>query len=147
MITFKNISMKNFDQVLAIDSGIERIKPVVHQLAIAYVCPSKKPLAIYEDDKCIGFMFYELDINPEVAYDIQLMMIDKSLQRQGLGYKVMLAFVNYLDDKGITKVLTLTYHKDNKAAKALYSKLGFIPTPNPEQTEPSDGIRMRLQLK
>ena len=61
MIHFEKISKSNFNDCINIDTGIsdDYLKPVVYQIALNHVCPSKIPLVIYENHKVIGFISYE----------------------------------------------------------------------------------------
>lgn len=130
MIHFEKISKSNFNNCIKIDTGIsdDYLKPVVYQIALNHVYPNKIPLAIYENDKVIGFVSYEKDTEPEIAYDILVFVIDKSLQNKGYGSRALKAFIEYLRKFNDCKLITLNYNKDNMSANKLYTKMGFVPS-------------------
>ncbi len=139
MIKFKPITKENFNQCIKIQTGVDEsyLPPIVYQVALSYVCPTKIPLAIYQEKELIGFVSYEKDLEPEVAYDILVFVIDKSKQGKGLGTIALYAFINYLKAFSDCRVITLNYNKQNKAAERLYTKTGFKPTGsiNPNNNE------------
>lgn len=128
MIHFKMITTENFHACIQLDTGIDEqyLMPIVDQIALSYVYPTKIPLAIYDDDQLIGFVSYEIDEEPEKAYDILVIVIDRRLQGQGYGTKAMNALIQYLRNMSKCNVITLNHHSDNTAAHRLYTKMGFV---------------------
>ncbi len=146
MITIKPITIENIKACINIDTGIDPqfLAPVVNNIALSYVLPSKIPLAIYRDDHVIGFASYEKDTEPRIAYDILVIVIDKKLQGKGYGTEAMKALIEYLSEFDDCKVITLNYNRDNKRAEALYKKLGFKETG--ETYKANDEVIMELYV-
>ncbi len=130
MITFKEITKENFSACINIKSGLsdEYMMPVVWQIALNHVYPGKIPLSIYYNDTIIGFVSYEKDYEPEIAYDILVFIIDKPLQKKGYGKKALNAFIGYLKSFNDCRLITLNYNKNNIAAQKLYKSAGFKAT-------------------
>ncbi|QVK20719.1 GNAT family N-acetyltransferase [Mycoplasmatota bacterium] len=130
MIKFKQITKKNFGECIKIETGIDEkyLPPIVYQIALSYIFPSKIPLAIYEEDELIGFVSYEIDVSPDIAYDILVFVIDKNKQGKGKGTLAFNAFIDYLAEFDDCNLITLNYNKENKAAEKLYKGSGFKRT-------------------
>lgn len=130
MIQFKPITKNNFKECFNIDTGINEkyLPPIVYQIALSYIYPTKIPLAIYDDDELIGFVSYEKDTEPRIAYDILVFVISKKKQGKGLGTKALKSFINYLSKFEDCKIITLNYNADNKIVEKLYMKVGFKRT-------------------
>lgn len=130
MIEFKPVDRNNFNSCINLKSGLDEsyLAPVSVQIAMSYVYPQKVPLAIYQNDVLIGFVSYEKDTVPRVAYDILVFIIDQKLQGMGFGTKALRAFVRYLFAFKDCDVITLNYNPENKRAQRLYKKIGFRDT-------------------
>ena len=87
----------------------------------------------YEQDKLVGFIWYALQNgNTAFIYDFY---IEESVRRQGYGRKVMIACEEDAKQKG-AKFIRLHVFGHNKAARALYESLNYVPT----------NIQMRKEL-
>lgn len=94
------------------------------------------PFGIYEEERYVGFLMLGYDTNgdenePEIVrhnYCIWRFMIDEKYQGLGYGKKAMECVMTYIKTFpcGEAKYCWLSYEPENKDAKALYSKFGFI---------------------
>jgi len=85
------------------------------------------PLCIYNDNKMIGFLMY--DIDPETKrWELSRLMIDKEHQRKGYGKQALLLLLKQLKEKiGSIKFYT-SVEPENNTMKNLIKSLGFIKT-------------------
>ena len=81
-----------------------------------------------EEDKIIGYCWVEIvpGIQPgeESAGEIHMIGADPEYQGKGIGKKVLLAGLSYLQDKEITTAY-LSVDSENKSALTLYDSVGF----------------------
>ena len=130
MISFRPVTSNNFKECIKIETGVsEKMSaPIVAQIAMSYVYPSKVPLAVYDDDELIGFVSYEKETKPKNTYDILVVVIRSELQGRGLGRLTMEKFIEYLFDLGDCDVITLNFNPENDRAESLYKSFGFKET-------------------
>ena len=132
-VQLKPIAEDNFLAAFNLKLNPDQEKYVSHpvrSLAQAYVYRDQcQPFGIYCGDEMVGYVMviYDYDV-PE--YDIWHMMIDSSRQGRGLGREALKRVLEYIGGKpfGDSDLVALTCHRDNAAAMALYTSLGFEPT-------------------
>ena len=117
----------------------------VRSLAQAYVYRNQcSPFGIYDEGKMVGYVMviYDYDV-PE--YDIWHMMIDASMQGQGLGSRALDLVLDYIRTKpfGGSSRVALTCNKLNPVARKLYESKGFAAT----GVENEDEIELALTLR
>jgi diamine N-acetyltransferase len=100
-----------------------------------------QPLAIYLDEKIIGFMMWTIDPADGSCW-LGGILVDQSMQRRGYGKQAVQAAITMLNGKYGHRNFALSYQPANLTAKHLYSKLGFIETDEWEDDE----IVARLSL-
>ena len=133
MVELRPITEENFLDAfqLKLAPGQERfVSHPIRSLAQAYVYRDQcQPFGIYAKGKMIGYVMviYDYDV-PE--YDIWHMMIDESAQKHGYGSAALDRVVDYIRTKpfGKSDRIALTCNKDNRAARTLYEKKGFVTT-------------------
>lgn len=148
MVELKAITEDNFIDAfnLKLAPGQENfVSHPICSLAQAYVYRDQcQPFGIYSDGKMAGYVMviYDYDV-PE--YDIWHMMIDESMQGQGLGSAALDLVIDYIKTKpfGDSKRVALTCNKENPIAKKLYEDKGFAAT----GVEDEDEIELVLMLK
>lgn len=96
----------------------------VYSLAQAKAQPECVPLAIYDDDRMVGFVMYALDAD-EHKYWIYRLMIDAAYQGRGYGRAAMLAVLARLRAEPDGLDVAISYEPENTAAEGLYRSLGF----------------------
>jgi ribosomal protein S18 acetylase RimI-like enzyme len=84
---------------------------------------------IIYNERIIGYIIGELKdlVDGRFVYYISYIYIIKRHRSQGLGFKLMLNCINYINNANI-KFIMLTCNKNGKAFQ-LYKKLGFIYDP------------------
>lgn len=117
----------------------------VRSLAQAYVYRNQcSPFGIYDEGKMVGYVMviYDYDV-PE--YDIWHMMIDRSMQGQGLGSRALDMVLDYIRTQpfGDSSRVALTCNKLNPVARKLYESKGFAAT----GVEDEDEIELALTLR
>ena len=99
-----------------------------YSLAQAYAQPECVPLALYAENKPVGFAMYALD-EDDHQYWIYRLMIDQRYQGVGYGREAMellIERIRGLSDEEHTCIF-ISFEPENSAAKALYESLGFVP--------------------
>ena len=130
---------------LKLGAGQERfVSHPVRSLAQAYVYYHQcTPFGIYCESKMVGYVMVIYDYDLE-EYNIWHMMIDERYQGKGYGKAAMQKCLSYISEKpfGYSDKASLTCHKENTTALALYRALGFVETGNCDEEE----IELALDL-
>jgi [ribosomal protein S18]-alanine N-acetyltransferase len=79
---------------------------------------------VIEDDSIQGFMVGR-DLGPE--WEIENIVVASHLQRCGLGTRLLTEFLELANRRGVKQII-LEVRESNRAARALYNKLGFSET-------------------
>ncbi|HAX40683.1 MAG TPA: spermidine acetyltransferase [Clostridiales bacterium] len=131
MLRLVEIDRYNYLSVLDLSVSPEQKSFVAsnqYSLAQAYVQPECVPLALYAENKPIGFAMYSLDENDH-QYWIYRLMIDQRYQGVGYGREAMKLLIERIrkltDDEH--KRIYISFEPENEIAKALYESLGFVP--------------------
>ena len=99
-----------------------------YSLAQAYAQPECVPLALYAENRPVGFAMYALD-EDDHQYWIYRLMIDQRHQRKGYGRAAMELLIDRirgLSDEEHTCVF-ISFEPENQIARRLYESLGFLP--------------------
>ena len=99
-----------------------------YSLAQAYAQPECVPLALYAENRPVGFAMYALD-EDDHQYWIYRLMIDQRHQRKGYGRAAMELLIDRirgLSDEEHTCVF-ISFEPENHIARRLYESLGFLP--------------------
>ncbi len=114
-----------------------------YSLAQAYVQPECVPLALYAENKPVGFAMYCLDVDDH-QYWIFRLMIDQRYQGKGYGREAMRLLINHI--RGLSdedhNCIYISFEPENHVAKKLYESLGFLPDGRVEYGE----VVYRLEL-
>lgn len=131
MVTLVEIDRYNYLHVMDLAVAPEQ-KPFVatnqYSLAQAYVQPECVPLALYAENKPVGFAMYCLDTDDR-QYWIFRLMIDQRYQGRGYGRAAMLLLIDRIRsemDEAHDRIY-ISFEPENKIAKSLYESLGFVP--------------------
>ena len=143
MIRFEEITNSNIWKVCTLEPFEDQkdfVAENMQSLAEAYATRNEGnnalPLAVYNDNDLIGFVMIgkgtvgnedETELIKE-NYCLWRLMIDKKFQGKGLGTKTLHAAIDLIRTFpfGEAKKVWLSYEPENKLAKALYSKYGFV---------------------
>ena len=131
MVTLKEITCENLDEVLAlkVDDGQRSfVSSNAESLAQAYVYSETAfPFAVYDDDMIVGFImmgYYEA----KEYYTLWKLMIDKRYQNNGYGRKALELGIDYMRERfGVSEIYTGVV-PENTVAKELYKSVGFKET-------------------
>ena len=127
MITLKNIDYNNFREIIELkvhENQLDFLTSNAVSIAQSKVQPECIPLAIYNDEKAIGFAMHGID-RRDGQYWIYRFMIDKRYQTKGLGKAALQLLINQIQkDKKYSKIL-LGVQKESIVAVRLYHSLGF----------------------
>ncbi|MFE7061004.1 GNAT family N-acetyltransferase [Sutcliffiella sp. NPDC057660] len=88
-----------------------------------------KAMGVYMDEQMVGFAMYGID-SDDGNYWIYRLMVDKKYQGRGVGKQAIgkiLEDINANNTGGIPCVI-LGFHPENKVAKHVYEKAGFVET-------------------
>jgi diamine N-acetyltransferase len=101
-----------------------------------------QPLAIYLDERVIGFMMWAIDPADGSCW-LGGILVDQGMQGQGYGRQAVQAAIMMFKEEHDYRNFALSYQPANLIAKHLYSKLGFIEMNEWEGSE----VVARLSLK
>lgn len=89
------------------------------------------PRAILLDSKVVGFVMYQfgtVGAFDEGECTIWRFMIDRAMQNKGIGQAAMAVVIEEIKSHGLCDLIDIYYDPKNIAAKAVYSRFGFIET-------------------
>lgn len=130
MIALREVTPENWLECtkLSVAEGQKGfVAPNVYSLAQAKVFPACVPLAIYSDEKMVGFTMYGVDPDDGEMW-ISRLMIDQRYQGKGYGRAAMALVLDRIRQEGGHSVVLLSFEPENTGAEALYAGLGFAHT-------------------
>ncbi|MBK3493881.1 GNAT family N-acetyltransferase [Viridibacillus sp. YIM B01967] len=136
-VQLKPVTRENWEEALklSVENGQTNFVPsVAVSLAKVYIKPDGDqveyiPFAIYDNERMVGFIMHAYEENTTNMYWINGFIIDDRCQRQGYGKAALIAMTEWIVNRfQICEEIRLTVYKDNKNARDLYTKFGFIPT-------------------
>ena len=126
-ITFREIDQDNFDDIISL-----KVKKYcasnLYSLAQAKIFPEAIPLAIYNDDKPVGFIMYGMEPRDNNEYWIGRLMIDEKYQKNGFGQRALEMIIDTIKHDKTHNKIKISTNPENKVARKLYAKLGFYET-------------------
>lgn len=131
MLHLVDIDRYNYLSVLDLAVSAEQKSFVAsnqYSLAQAYAQPECVPLALYAENKPVGFAMYCLD-EEDHQYWIYRLMIDQRYQGVGYGREAMHLLIDRirgLSDEEHDRIY-ISFEPENEIAKSLYEGLGFVP--------------------
>ena len=129
MLSLVEIDRHNYLSILDLSVSEEQrsfVASNTYSLAQAFVQPECVPLALYVENKPVGFAMYCID-ESDREYWIYRLMIDKKYQRKGYGREAMHLIIDRIRADQDHRVIYISFEPENAAAKALYESLGFVP--------------------
>lgn len=147
MIHFEKITEDNFEAVVAMKrpEGERFVASNVYSLAQAWLYRENGdvyPFAIYCDDKPVGFMMLDEDLE-ERCLVIWRVMFPEEHQNRGYGTWAIQEIIRLAGESGKYDFLILDYAPGNEIARHVYEKLGFRST---GEVVNNGEIEMRLEL-
>jgi len=130
MVRLVTIDRHNYLSILDLTVNEDQRRFVasnMYSLAQAYAQPECEPLALYAENKPVGFAMYCLD-RDDHEYWIYRLMIDKKFQGRGYGREAMRLLIERIRAEADEdhRVIFISFEPDNAAAKSLYESLGFV---------------------
>lgn len=128
-ISLQEIDRENFFAVAALRVAAKQqnfVASNAFSIAQSKVQPECMPLAVCLDNVPIGFAMYCMDVQDK-EYWIYRLMIDEHHQNKGYGYAAMQLLLQKIRQDTGHHVIYISFEPKNKAARALYEKLGFVP--------------------
>lgn len=146
LICFKEITEENFDAIIQMKRPEDEhfVAPNVYSLAQAWLYRKANdvyPFAIYDDDRPVGFMLLDEDLE-ERSLTIWRIMFPVEYQNKGYGTEAIRQIIRTAAKSGKYEFMILEYAPENEMAKHVYEKLGFKATGEISNNE----IVMRLDL-
>ncbi len=130
-ITLRPITNQNFKEVIQLKVNEDETKfvaPNAYSIAQAYVEHGAYPMAIYADEKPVGFTMYGQFEEDEGDYWIARLMVDKNHRRQGYGEAAMRIAIDEMRRNEDCEKIFVSFVPGNVDAQLLYEKLGFLDT-------------------
>lgn len=126
-VEFREIDKTNYEECikLTVSNNQKRfVAPNQDSLVQAAYEEDLYPLGIYQNNKMVGFILYDYDI--ELAgWSMSRFMIDFKYQNSGIGKEALLEFINYFKEKHGDKPLFTSAEVDNNVAINMYKSIGF----------------------
>lgn len=131
MVRLAEIDRYNYLSILDLAVSAEQrdfVTSNTYSLAQAYAQPECVPLALYVENRPVGFTMYCLD-RDDHEYWIYRLMIDQRHQGRGYGREAMLLLIDHIRSiaEEDNRYLFISFEPKNKIARQLYESLGFVP--------------------
>lgn len=143
MITFKEITEKNYQQCLKLrvsQAQGDFVGSNASSLAKAYVFQERvTPFAIYDEDLMVGFLLLRHNVALKNCF-LWEFMIDESHQSKGYGKQALQLLIEWVKTNTDARSLTTTYKFGNVWAEQLYKKAGFKVLDSSEEYQEEDLI-------
>ena len=131
MLSLVEIDRHNYLSILDLSVSEEQrsfVASNTYSLAQAFVQPECVPLALYAENKPVGFAMYCID-ESDREYWIYRLMIDQRHQGRGYGRAAMLLLIDRIRsemDEQRHRIF-ISFEPENEVAKSLYESLGSVP--------------------
>ena len=126
-LTLKEVTSENWEECIELQPNEDQkqfIASNLYSLAQSKFLPTFETLAVYKDQIMVGFVMFGIDPD-DSQYWVYRLMIDSSHQGNGYGFETMKQVIERIKAKPDATDIMVAYHPENKAAAALYEKLGF----------------------
>jgi len=127
LITLRNIDYNNFREIIDLkvyENQLDFLTSNAVSIAQSKVQPECIPLAIYNDEKAVGFAMYGIDRRDGQSW-IYRFMIDRRFQSKGIGKLAFQLLVNQIQKDRTHNKILLGVRKESIVAIRLYHGLGF----------------------
>lgn len=129
MVTLKEISLENFDSVIALSVRPDQrdlVATNVESIAQAYVQPGCTPLAVCVGEKPVGFVMYCVDPD-DGEWWLYRLMVDAREQGKGYGRAALTQVLERVHASGGHPRMFLGVDPSGGASLHLYESMGFHP--------------------
>lgn len=147
-VHFRKITEENFMAIMQMKRPEEEnfVASNAYSLAQAWLyreAGDVYPFAVYHGEEPVGFMMLDED-SDERCLVLWRIMFPEEHQGKGYGTSAIQQMIQLAKDSGKYDFIILDYVPDNKIAKHVYEKLGFLPT---GRIVNEGEIEMKLPLK
>lgn len=134
LVTLRPVDKDNWREVASLEVTPEQSVFVASPSYYLALCCYDiwNPLAIYADDRTVGFMMWAID---DRSCWLGGILLDYRHQGQGYGKKAVGEAVAMLGEETGSKSFALSYQPNNVVARRLYGSLNFIETGEREGDE------------
>lgn len=125
---FREIDKSNYWECMALtvdESQADFVADNKQSLVEAAYEDGLYALGIYHEETMVGFVLYDYD-ETFPGWSMSRFMIGKQYQGKGYGKKAVLDFLDYFKRKHNADKLYISVSLENRAARNMYSDLGFI---------------------
>ena len=129
-VTLKDVGKDNWEECCNLKLSTKQgglVAPHLYSLSELEVEPAFVPLAIYADDKVVGFAMYGLDPD-DGKYWIYRLMIDVEHQGKGYGKMALAELVKRLSELPDCDEIFAGFKPWNIVAASLFGEMGFEKT-------------------
>jgi diamine N-acetyltransferase len=130
MIKLREITIDNYEECLELKVAEGQKKFVttnVKSIADSKIHSYLVPLAVYDDEKMVGFTLHGKDPASK-NYHIVRLMIDERFQGNGYGKGATLKLIEIMSEQEDCDAVYLFFVEGNQGAENLYSGIGFKRT-------------------
>ncbi len=127
-VTLRNITSDNWEKIIALkvrDDQKSFVASNLYSLAEAKVFPDCVPLAIYADERPVGFLMYAYE-NDRREWWIFRLMIAEEDQGKGYGRTAMRLGIERMRTNPDCDRIFISFEPENSVAEQLYRSLGFV---------------------
>ena len=143
-VTLREITPENFEECVNLKVADEQtsfVAPNLRSIAQSKIYPTVEPMAVYADDRMVGFTLFGLDTDDGRFYLVRL-MIDERHQGKGYGRAAVHAILEKMRENPDCREIYLSFVPENAGAESLYKSIGFKRTGEIAQGE----IVMRFDM-
>jgi diamine N-acetyltransferase len=129
-ITLRAITRENYHECLRLRVAPEQetfVASNATSLAESKFEPELVPLAIYADERMVGFIMYGY-IAEDGAHWIHRLMLDRTVQGRGYGRSALRMALERLRALPECRAIAISWDPHNQVAERLYLQEGFIKT-------------------
>ena len=128
-VTIKELNAENWFECCELKVGRKQeafMEPNAISIAQSKFEPSLRTYAIYENDKVVGFLMYNTELEELDGYWIYRIMVDEKFQGKGIGKAATKLMISEMSKLPNANKIIVGYHPENKGAHHLYASLGFM---------------------
>jgi diamine N-acetyltransferase len=129
-VTLKDVNKDNWDECCNLKLSTKQgglVAPHMYTISETEIEPAFVPLAIYVDNKVVGFAMYGLDPD-DGKYWIYRLMIDVDHQGKGYGKAALAQLIKRLSELADCDEIFAGYKPWNNVAASLFGEMGFERT-------------------
>ncbi|WP_449539801.1 GNAT family N-acetyltransferase [Ferdinandcohnia sp. Marseille-Q9671] len=126
-VTLQKITRENWEECIELkvsEAQKSFVAPTVYSIAEVQFLPNFEALAIYADDKMVGFVMFGLD-EDDHNYWVYRLLVDERFQGKGYGTNALLQVIERIKEKPDANEIIIGYKPENIEAERTYLRVGF----------------------